>query len=85
MPRVKVGGVITSAAFTLIEIVPDTMLFPCESVTFAVKVNVPGVVVEEMVPLIVPLLLRVRPLGRVPEFMAQVNGPTPPVCVSVAV
>lgn len=41
----------------------------------------PGVVVDEIVPLIFPALLRLKPLGRLPEPMVQLNGPTPPVSV----
>src|SRR5271163_3800121 len=84
MPRGKAGGVIVSAASTVIESVPDTTLSPSESVTFAVKLNVPGVALAEIVPPIAPELVRLSPPGKAPELTTQVNGPTPPPCVSVA-
>src|SRR5215469_8833336 len=51
-----------------------------ESVTDTLKVVEPRVV---GVPLITPPVLRVRPGGSVPDATAQVNGPFPPVEVSV--
>ena len=53
----------------------------CESVTCTLKVVVPNTV---GVPLMTPPALIVSPGGRVPEAMAQVNGPTPPTEVNVA-
>jgi hypothetical protein len=80
-PAGKVGGVTASAASTLIEIDPDTTELPCESVIFAVKVKVPGTAVGEIVPLTLPVLLRLKPVGRPPELIVQLIGPTPPVSV----
>ena len=74
------GGVIANAGSTLMEMVPETIELPCESVTFAVKLKVPGTVVDEIVPLILPAVLRLRLVGRLPELIVQVKGPTPPVC-----
>jgi hypothetical protein len=69
----------------LMEMVPDVTEFPCESFIFAVKLNVPGVVVGEMVPLMLPVLLRVKPFGKLPELIVQLNGPTPPVSAKAVV
>jgi hypothetical protein len=52
----------------------------CESVTETLKVVEPRVV---GVPLMTPPVLMVRPGGKVPDASAQVNGPIPPVEVSV--
>jgi hypothetical protein len=76
--------VIASAASTLMEIVPDTTALPCESVTLAVKLKVPGTVDPEIVVPMVPEALRLKPFGRLPELITQVNGPTPPVSARVA-
>ena len=53
----------------------------CESVTCTLKFVVPNTV---GVPLMTPALLILKPGGRVPEAIAQVNGPLPPVEVKVA-
>jgi hypothetical protein len=52
----------------------------CESVTETLNAVEPRAV---GVPLIVPPVLIVRPGGSVPDASAQVNGPLPPVEVSV--
>jgi hypothetical protein len=52
-----------------------------ESVTWKVRLAVPGVV---GVPVIAPVdEFRLRPAGRVPEVTLHVNGETPPLFVSV--
>ncbi len=51
-----------------------------ESLAFAVKVKVPGVV---GVPEIVPVLLRDRPAGKDPLAIDHVYGVTPPVAARV--
>src|SRR6266853_5370482 len=60
-------------------IVPDAAVLPCESVPFTVKLKVPGIADAEIVPVIFPALLRLKPPGRVPELITEVKGPTPPV------
>ena len=52
----------------------------CESVMDTLKVVEPR---EVAVPLMMPPVLRARPGGSVPDASAQVNGPLPPVEVSV--
>ena len=51
------------------------------SCTFTVKLLVPEPV---GVPVIAPVLAKVRPAGRVPERIDHVYGWVPPVAVSVA-
>jgi hypothetical protein len=51
------------------------------SVTFATKLLLPDPV---GVPLICPLLLRVRPAGKLPELSDHVYGNVPPLAISVA-
>ena len=80
-PFGSVGGVMASAASTLIDMEPETTESACESVIFVVKVNVPGAAIGEIVPLTAPVLLRLMPVGRAPELIVQLNGPTPPVSV----
>ena len=63
----------------MIEIVPEIPTPPCESVTFAVKLYVPDVALEEIVPEMLPLLLKDNPVGKDPELRAHAKGPTPPV------
>jgi hypothetical protein len=54
-----------------------------ESVTFAVKLNVPAVVgVPEIVPL---AAASVRPAGNAPELMLQLYGVVPPLAANVVV
>src|SRR5713101_6259110 len=84
-PVGKVGGVIASPASTLMEIVPDRTTLPCESVTFAAKLKVLGTADAEIVPLILPVLLRLKPPGRLPELTTKVKGPRPPVSKSAFV
>lgn len=55
---------------------------PKLSVTLAVKLKVPRAL---GVPLIVPLVLSAKPVGRVPESTVQVYGVTPLVAASVVV
>ena len=79
----KEGGVITSAASTLMEIVPEIAELPWESVTFTVKEYVLGITDPPIGPVMVPLLPRLRPVGKVlAPAKVHVKGPTPPVCVS---
>ena len=87
------GEVIANAGSTLMDMVPDITTLPCASVTFTAKLKVPATTVDAIVPLMVPAVHppltvvahRVRPVGRLPELSAQLKGPTPPVCASVAV
>jgi hypothetical protein len=69
------------------EMVPDGTTLPCESVTFATKLKVPGTADAEIVPLILPALLRLKPPGRLlgGELSAKVKGPTPPVSIRAVV
>jgi hypothetical protein len=56
-----------------------------ESVTFAVKVYVPTETVEAGVPVIEPVLAKVKPLGNVlPEARLQVRLPFPPAATRFA-
>jgi hypothetical protein len=75
--------VITGAAITVNVIVPEVATPPWESVTLTVKVTGPGAIDDEIVPEIAPELLNAKPVGRLPVFIAQLNGPTPPVCERV--
>ena len=72
---------IARAGSTVIVIVPEVAVPPCESVTLTVKLYAPAVADDIMVPVMLPELLRLRPDGRFPEFTAQLMGPTPPVAV----
>src|SRR5580704_14222351 len=75
----------TTAGSTVSVREPEVAVPPCESVIFAVNVYGPDASDCEIVPVIVPVAPRVRPPGRLPEFNAQVKGPTPPVCARVDV
>jgi hypothetical protein len=81
MPDESVGAVIESAGSTVIVIVPEVAVPPCESVTLTVKLNAPAVTDDMIVPLMLPEPLRLKPDGRFPEFTTQSMGPTPPVAV----
>jgi hypothetical protein len=69
------------AASTLIVRVPDVAELPSESITFAVNVKLPGTAAAEIVPLMLPAALRLKPGGKLPELTTHVNGATPPVSV----
>jgi hypothetical protein len=58
-----------------------TAIGVCESVTVTVKFEVPGVPLG--VPEMIPLLLSVKPAGRLPPVTAQLYGGTPPVASSI--
>ena len=71
--------VIVGAGTTVIVIVPEMAVPPCESVIFAVKLKDPGVTVDMIVPEMLPDVPKLKPFGRFPELTTQVKGPTPPV------
>ena len=79
MPDGSVGAVIEIAGSTVIVSVPEVAVPPWESVTLTVKLYGPAVTDDMIVPLMLPEPLRLRPEGRLPEFTAQLMGPTPPV------
>src|SRR5579863_7564374 len=56
---------------------------PWESVTFAVKLYVPGATEAETVPVMVPVAPMLNPFGRLPLLRVQASGPTPPVAARV--
>jgi hypothetical protein len=72
-----IGGGIT-VIVQLVLVVPAAR--PEESTTFAVKLKAPGVV---GVPVMAPVAgFRVRPGGRLPAVIENVNGACPPVVVN---
>ena len=83
LPSVAVVVVIASGTGT-IEILSCCVAesgVPAESVTFTVKVELPGAV---GVPVMIPPVLSESPTGSDPLDMLHVSGATPPLAVSVA-
>jgi hypothetical protein len=76
-------GVTATATVMLNDFVAVCAVGAVESVTLAVKVNVPAAV---GVPVIVPLAAAiVRPAGNVPELMLQLYGVVPPLAANIVV
>src|SRR5580704_8196116 len=87
LPDVIVGGVevklvIAGAATTEIVSVAEMPTPPWESVTLAVKLKEPGVIVDATVPVMLPDAPMPKPVGRLPELSVHVRAPTPPVAAS---
>ena len=79
----KVGGVITSDKLIVMLSVPVVAVFPSESVTFTVNVEVPAAVGAALA--IVPFVPKVRGFGSDPDAIVNVKPvPEPPLAVNVS-
>ena len=75
MPEVVTASIVLTVMLRL-----PMAVWPAESVTVTVKLNVPAVV---GLPEIVPEVLNASPGGRLPVVTVQVYGADPPVALSV--